>query len=356
MHSRKFVSPILMPALTLIIILAVTALSGCTNERVNPEDEIAKNGSEPDNGLDNNQEDEIDYAAMGVNELGRIMVLMYHEIGDTEGEWVRTPDNFRKDLENLYENDYRLVSMNDVLDGNIDIPPGTSPVVLTFDDSTPGQFRFLEQDGELVVDPDCAVGILEQFHKEYPDFGLAATFYMIAVAPFGQNSYVQEKMDYLVERGFEIGNHTYSHGNLRSLSPVGVKKELAYHVKFVNKYLPDYQVRSLALPYGAHPDDMSYIIQGNYEGTPYHNEGILLVGANPAPSPFSTSFKPEGIPRIRASEMNTAGMGIYDWMQRLEENEDRYISDGNPKTVVIPESLKDVVDKGAVGEKELIVY
>ena len=33
------------------------------------------------------------------NEAGKIMVLMYHNIGEPEAEWVRTPANFRKDLE-----------------------------------------------------------------------------------------------------------------------------------------------------------------------------------------------------------------------------------------------------------------
>jgi len=34
----------------------------------------------------------------------------------------------------------------------------------TFDDSTPGHFRLLEkEDGQTVLDPDCAVAILKNF-------------------------------------------------------------------------------------------------------------------------------------------------------------------------------------------------
>lgn len=305
-------------------------------------------------------EPEPDYASLGVNELGQIMVLMYHEIGEPEGEWCRTPDNFRRDLQALYDGGYRLLAMNDLLDGHIAVPPGTTPVVLTFDDGCPGQFRLIDQGGEQVIDPDCAVGIMEKFHREHPDFGLAATFYLFYVSPpFGQAEFVSPKLEYLVDNNFEIGNHTYSHQfpGLRALSPETIRQELADQIRQTREYLPGYRVRSLALPYGSCPDDMSVVIQGNYEEIEYHHEGILLVGANPAPSPFSTSFIPSAIPRVRASTMKTEGVGMYEWMERFTaEPHLRYISDGNPETVVLPDSLQDRVDTAHVGEKDLILY
>ena len=82
-------------------------------------------------------------------------MFMYHRIGDEEDTWVRTPDNFRADLQRFYDAGYRLVSLTDVYNNNIDIPAGTSPLVLTFDDGTTCHFRWLKEDGELVVDPDC---------------------------------------------------------------------------------------------------------------------------------------------------------------------------------------------------------
>ncbi|HEX2999623.1 MAG TPA: hypothetical protein VHR86_05235, partial [Armatimonadota bacterium] len=44
------------------------------------------------------------------NELGRVLVLEYHQIGDHEARWTRTPENFRKDLETLYKHGFRAVS------------------------------------------------------------------------------------------------------------------------------------------------------------------------------------------------------------------------------------------------------
>jgi peptidoglycan/xylan/chitin deacetylase (PgdA/CDA1 family) len=349
---------IFITLLQALLLLTVSCYSGPDGKEAAPPAE--ENGSA---GEQNDPPDEeVDYSALGVNELGQIMVLMYHEIGAEEAEWVRTPDNFRRDLETLYAGGYRLIAMNDLIDGHIDIPAGTTPVVLTFDDGTAGQFRYLEQDGKPVIDPDCAVAILEEFYKEHPDFGLAATFYIFySGPPFAQPDYVEDKLAYLVERGFEIGNHTYAHvfPGLRSLSPDEARKELAYQVKTTREYLPAYQVRSLALPYGSHPDDLSYIVKGSYEGIDYHNEAILLVGSHPSPSPFHVNYNPAGIPRIRASELQeyVVGTGMYDWLEHFQENpENRYVSDGNPDTVVVPAHLAGQIDKQRLEEKELITY
>src|SRR5262250_1430385 len=113
------------------------------------------------------------------NELGRIMILEYHKVDYPEERWTRTPENFRRDLETLYARGYRLQNLNAVLDGRITVPAGTTPVVLTFDDSSPGQFRYVVKDGKLEIDPKCGVGVLEAFIKEKPDFGRAATFFVL---------------------------------------------------------------------------------------------------------------------------------------------------------------------------------
>ena len=113
------------------------------------------------------------------NELGRVMILEYHKIDQPEERWTRTPDNFRRDLERLWERGYRLVALNAFLDRKIAIPRGTTPVILTFDDSSPGQFKLIEKNGEWIVDPDCAVGILEAFERRHPEFGHAATFFVL---------------------------------------------------------------------------------------------------------------------------------------------------------------------------------
>jgi len=92
-------------------------------------------------------------AELAPNELGRVMILEYHKIDYPEARWTRTPENFRRDLATLYAKGYRLIALGDLLDGRIVLPAGTTPIVLTFDDSSPGQFRYIEQNGVLAIDP-----------------------------------------------------------------------------------------------------------------------------------------------------------------------------------------------------------
>ena len=49
-------------------------------------------------------------ATRPANELGRVMILEYHKIDLPEERWTRTPDNFRRDLQRLWERGYRLVA------------------------------------------------------------------------------------------------------------------------------------------------------------------------------------------------------------------------------------------------------
>ncbi|MGI6112758.1 MAG: polysaccharide deacetylase family protein [Mahellales bacterium] len=301
----------------------------------------------------------IDYNLIKPNEAGQIMILMYHEIGDTEAEWVRTPENFRKDLETLYNKGYRLISMKDYLNNNIYVEAGYTPVIITFDDGSRGQFNIIEEEGELKIDPDCAVAILEEFNKKHPDFGMASTFYVYYPVPFRQEELIQYKFEYLLERGMDIGNHSYTHENLGSLNAQEIQRVLALNVKLTQEYLPGYEVDSLALPYGARPKDerAAYIERGEHDGTAYHNKGVLLVGANPAPSPVHVKYNPKRLPRVRASQTNTEGVGMYDWLEYFDNNPGkRYISDGNADTVAIPEGMEEYINKEALGQKELIVY
>lgn len=291
------------------------------------------------------------------NELGEIMILMYHEIGSPEDEWRRTPDNFRKDLQTLYDLGYRAVSLQDMVRGRIEIPAGTSPVVLTFDDGNKGNFNYLETEGEPELDPDCAVAIMEDFYRENPDFGLAATFFIYWPNPFRQLGYLETKLQHLVKQGFEIGNHTNSHANLSRLNPDEIRRELALHISETQKIVPGYRVTSLSLPYGAYSQDPLIVREGSYEGIYYQHEAVLLVGANPAPSPYHEKFDPFRLPRIRASEIKTDGVGMYEWLEYFRTNPSRrFISDGDANCITIPLSAEQNLNREITGEKDVRLY
>ena len=166
------------------------------------------------------------------NELGSIMILEYHRIAEPDGRVDAVPRPPSRRSRAALGRRYRSIALNALITGSIDLPSGTSPVVLTFDDSSPGQFRYLERDGRLEIDPDCAVGILEAFTRLHPRFGLNATFFVLPAAAepnrlFGQPEHELHKLQYLVSRGFELGNHTLWHADLAKYPEAVVRAQLA---------------------------------------------------------------------------------------------------------------------------------
>lgn len=360
-------------ALFVAFILAVNLVGCIPQKQQEPTEDPAQSAPAPtekavqpqegnsDQNGDNVQEPTAaaDLKKIKANENGQIMILMYHGIGTEEAEWVRTADNFRKDLSTLYEKGYRLISLKDYIENNIKVEAGYTPFVLTFDDGLKSSFNLLEENGEKKLDPDCAVGILEEFKKQHPDFGSGGSFFVYYPIPFRQKELIKEKYEFLIKNGYDIGNHSYNHENLGKLGAEDIQKSLAMNVKLTQDYLPGYDVYGLAIPYGMGPkgDNYKYLAQGEYNGVKYDHRAVLKVGSNPAPSPVSVKFDPIRLPRVRASEMNTAGTGIYDWLQTFDKKpEKRYISDGDPDTVAIPESEKENVDMKKVGNKKLLVY
>jgi peptidoglycan/xylan/chitin deacetylase (PgdA/CDA1 family) len=280
--------------------------------------------------------------ALAPNELGRVMILEYHRIDVPEERWTRTPENFRRDLQALHSRGYRLMSLNDLLDGRITVPAGTSPVILTFDDSSPGQFRYLERNGQLEIDPRSGVGILEQFVREHPDFGRAATFFVLPGASrpnrlFDQPEHEGRKLRWLVSQGYEIGNHTLWHANLGKYDEATVRAQVAEAQVWIQRHVPGYRTRTLALPHGVYPRNVDWVRHGTAKGTTYRIDGILMVAGGAAPSPFARSFDPVRLPRIQAVERDLAR-----WIGHFDRHpEDRFVSDGDPGTVAVPAALRD---------------
>jgi len=278
------------------------------------------------------------------NELGRVMILEYHKIDQPEERWTRTPDNFRRDLERLWERGYRLVALNDFLDRKIAIPRGTTPVILTFDDSSPGQFKLIEKNGEWIVDPDCAVGILEAFERRHPEFGHAATFFVLPGADppnrlFNQKELATRKLQYLASRGYEIGNHTLWHANLAKYPERIVRQQIATAQEWIQRHVPSYRIRTLALPMGSYPPDIRWTIEGAEGQNSYRHDAILMVAGGAASSPYARTFDPYHLPRIQAVETELAR-----WLSYFDRNpQERYVSDGNPELITVPKGSGDKV-------------
>ena len=299
--------------------------------------------------------DEIDLS-LKPDESGKIMVLMYHNIGEEEDEWVRTPDNFRKDLLTLYEKGYRPISLRDYVTGNITTPEGYTPIVLTFDDGNKNNFEYLEDN---TINPDSAISILLDFGKEYPDFNPRATFFLNGDGIFGQKGQEADKIKFLLENGMDVGNHTRSHPNFTKISQEELQKEIGGQAQFIEGFIEgSYKIDTIALPFGTRPKNdalTGFLREGSYDGVDYNNIAILNVGWNPAYSPYDSRFDFESIPRIRASEMKVDNVGMYNYIDYFDNNPgERFISDGFPEIITIPEEKLEFIREDL--EKEIYIY
>lgn len=269
---------------------------------------------------------------LGANELGQVPVLMYHKIG----QGIVPPERLREDIALLKGAGFYPTTVREMAEGTMDIPAGKSPVVLTFDDSSPTHYRILD-DGSL--DPDCAVAIL-QAAVAAGDWAPKATFFpLLYVDPpanilFGQPEYVQQKLRNLVEWGYEIGSHGSTHQDLSVASATLIAKELAKSQEQLESLIgAAYEVSTLSPPYGEYPDDRSVLAAGEYEGIAYRYSAVVMAWGESAPSPFSSKFDPLRIPRITAYPKTTVRELVAHFQSHPEL---RFVSDGDPETVSFP--------------------
>lgn len=311
-----------------------------------------------------------EYQKLNVDESGNVPIMMYHGIVNVKDEdtgytggnvdkdgYTRTAESFRKDLDFYYNNGYRMIRLDDYIHGNIDVELGKSPIVLTFDDGNSNNIKVLgkDDDGNLIIDPNSAIGILEEYKKKYPDFNVTATFFVNA-SLFNQKEYNEEILNYLLEHGYDIGNHTLTHPDFTKLNSDEALEEVGKMYKILDSYIKDKYVNIVALPFGS-PYDSDHltfpsILGGNFEGFDYKTESTLRVGWEAEYSPFSINFNSQFLKRIRAYDNNGVEFDIKMNFDILKNT--RYISDGDIDTIVVPISRKDKIDNSY--NKKVIYY
>ncbi|MBN2527622.1 MAG: polysaccharide deacetylase family protein [Deltaproteobacteria bacterium] len=305
------------------------------------------------------------------NESGNIIIVMFHNFArqysnnpHVEQPYTLTLQRFRQLLYVLYARNYRLISLADFYNNHIDIPEGMIPIVFTFDDATAGQFHLVKNEsGEWVAAPNTAVGVLEAFHRKFPDFGLEGTFFInmgLTRPIFDGGGTLEERLKYLVSKGFEIGNHTWSHADLRkAASNLEVMQEVGQNQSALNAVLPGYQMQSLALPYGRTPKAawMTATMSGDFDGVQYENQVVLGVGSKPSHSPTSTLFVPSDVHRVRAPGRDPVVTDLDWWLKKISPGR-LYVSDGNPHVVTIPKNSYGQLARGFLKREKqhLIVY
>ncbi len=280
------------------------------------------------------------------NEEGHIPILEYHLFGAGDTRWQRDTASFRRDLELLYERGYRPVTVSDLTARRLDLPAGLSPVVITFDDASPSQFRYLPEGDSLVVDPASAVGIWLEFRRSHPGWADRATFCLLSNAEAGRSFFGNRgiegqktewryrKLRFLAERGFELCDHTLWHANLAKYDDETVQEQIARGQMAIDSAVPGYRVRTIALPLGAWPKDRELAVRGAWTDPKtgrvvrYAFDSVLLVAGNPVPSPYTQEFDPLHLTRIQvtADDLEKA-------LDRLDRSGERYVSDGRASVV-----------------------
>lgn len=279
------------------------------------------------------------------NPMGVIPVLEYHLVGDREARWSRHRDRFAQDLALLHARGYRPITVRQLVERRIDVGPGLSPVVITFDDASPGQFRYLKRGEALVVDPTSALGIWEAFAGKHPEWKGRAVFCLLPSASEGhaffgdkgiqgqETSWRLTKVRYLAEQGHELCSHTLWHANLGKMSDAGVQEQIARAQIAVDSAQTGVQMRTLALPLGVWPKNRALLRGGRWTDprakttTRYELDAILMVAGGPSPSPFDPTFDPMAIPRVQV-----VGNALEQMLDRLDKTGTRYVAGPRAKS------------------------
>lgn len=271
-------------------------------------------------------------ARLHANELGAVPVFMFHQVVTAPtGRLDISVAAYRAELSGLYRSGFRTVTVADLVNHTINVPAGKSPMVLTFDDSSPSQYRELAGGR---VDPATAIGQLQEIAHRYGETRPVATMYVNG-RPFGNHP---EYLRSLVDLGIELGDHTLSHANLRRLAPVQAQRELILGQEVIRRAVAGYTVQTMALPYGAHPRNRLLDRHGGFGGVTYTFKGVVLTGSNPV-RPYSRGFRPLELARI------VPGRGLFAsayWEVRLRRT--RYVSDGDPAVLSFPKELRGDLD------------
>ena len=297
-----------------------------------------------------------EYEAAGVNELNDVPILMYHRIYDmknSETEYTggnvdssgynRTSEAFEADLEQYYEWGYRCIRLTDYVDGVVDCEFGYSPIIITFDDGyNQAHIDGWDDNGDPIFSENSALAILEKVKKEHPDFNVTATFFLNNFLFENGTEEDQKLMNWMIDNGYDIGNHTWSHVYFPDATESEIVEEVGSMYELLDELIPGRYVNIIALPYGE-PRDMTEkdiydnILNCTYNGKTYTTKATLLCSWMREDSVFSNTYSNTYIKRIRGYDNDGVDFDIQMNFEALN-NGYRYISDGDPDTIVYPEN------------------
>lgn len=277
--------------------------------------------------------------AVHANELGEVPIFMIHRVmPKPQASLDRSVKDLYDEFTGLAKQGYVPITAAEFVAGQINIPAGRHPVVLTFDD---GSITHADFDGAGNPKPDTAIGIIERVARENPGFRPVATFFVNRNPFYGGSKPGAETMRWLVRNGFEIANHTTNHKDMSRMARDEVAKEIGTDEKMIEDATGK-PATTFAFPFGSLSQAHLAWAQSGTSPTRWNFTGMFLAGWKPADSPYAGSFDPRQIPRIRDKEKikedDCKQYCSTAWLEWLAKNPDkRYTSDGNPATIAFPQ-------------------
>ena len=272
-----------------------------------------------------------------------VPIILYHQFITTNTN-VSTVmkvrlDDFQKRLQELYDSGYTLVRLEDWLTGQLQVPAGRRPLILSMDDVYTNYQMALLPDGS--PSPKTGIGALWQFSQAHPDFGFHVALFTNLNLPFDNPDNPDKELVkaraivWCIEHDAIPYNHLWGHPNLsitlaKDIPEVAQKNDAALR-KYLHMLNRDDLVAKvaniIALPEGLWP--------GTKEGVKalldYHNpEGKPLLAVMEAMTPYdflllkipkylqppyAAGFAPFHIPRTDGSPL------VVDY---LTKNKDQF--------------------------------
>lgn len=295
------------------------------------------------------------------NEIGRIPIIMYHSVGergkyDSRGLNI-SPERFRKHLEMMVKANWYPMNVRDIYipERLAAVPKGMTPVGLTFDDARGSQVRYTPSGA---IDSNCALGILEAFHKKYSDrWPRRGTFYMLPKSsfnptPFWQPGKETQKCQWLLKSGYELGNHSFAHKNMAPMNPTQVREAVWGCIRDIRKLAPGATMDTFCVPYGSYPRNKATwdIILKDPQGK-YTNKIALKAWGDESYAPNDKRFDARQVDRIGVDP------GYFERVfARLTKSGKLYVSDGDPSKLSVPRSWEAFVAKNRLGGTKLALY